>query len=81
MDKIELGAHAKMITENKAYPFIFDMVKEHYMNAWSKTDPSQELLRETLYNTVVALGDVKRQIEALTVAGDNAIFEKEMEDK
>jgi len=81
MDKVELGSHAKTIIANKAYPVIFDMVRQHYREAWSKTRPNQEGLRETLYNTIVALEDVKRQIEALAVAGDNAIFEKEMEDK
>jgi len=28
MDKIELGAHAKMIISNKAYDLIFDKVRE-----------------------------------------------------
>ncbi len=81
MDKIELGAHAKMIINNKAYGIIFELVQQNYMQAWAQTNPSQESLRETLYNTSVALADVKRQIEALAVAGDNATFTKESEDK
>jgi len=81
MDKIELGAHAKMIINNKAYGLIFDMVRDNYMRAWAQTKPNQEELRETLYNTSVALADVKRQIESLAVAGDNATFTKESEDK
>ncbi len=81
MDKVELGSHAKTIIANKAYPVIFDMVRQHYMEAWGKTSSNQEGLRETLYNTLVALEDVQRQIAALAVAGDNAVFNKEMEDK
>ncbi len=81
MDKIELGNHAKMIINNKAYSLIFDKVRDNYMSAWSQTKPNQEELRETLYNTTVALEDVKRAIESLAVAGDNATFTKESEDK
>ena len=81
MDKIELGNHAKMIINNKAYSLIFDKVRDNYMSAWSQTKPNQEELRETLYNTIVALEDVKRAIESLAVAGDNAAFTKESEDK
>jgi len=81
MDKIELGAHARMIIDNKAYSIIFDMVQQNYMSAWASTQPGQEKLRDTLYNTSVALTDVRKQIEALAVAGDNATFTKESEDR
>tara|TARA_R110001592_G_scaffold262275_3_gene527328 strand:+ start:2476 stop:2727 length:252 start_codon:yes stop_codon:yes gene_type:complete len=80
MDKIELGAHAKMIINNKAYNLIFDKVKEKYLIAWSQTASHQTELRETIYNTVVALADVKKEIESLAVAGDNETFKKEQED-
>ncbi len=81
MDKIELGNHAKMIITNKAYNEIFDIVKQKYMEALVKTGSHQNELRETLYNTIVALTDVKREIESLAVAGDNATFTKEQEDQ
>ena len=55
MDTIELGAHAKMIISNKAYNLIFEKVKEKYLMAWSQTGSHQTELRETIYNTVVAL--------------------------
>ena len=80
MDKIELGTHAKMIISNKAYDLIFEKVKEKYLAAWSQTGSHQTELRETIYNTVVALTDVKKEIESLAVAGDNETFKKEQED-
>ncbi len=80
MDKIELGSHAKVMIDNKAYEEVFRLIRERYRTAWSNTLPNQEALRETLYNTIVALEDVKRQIEALATAGDNAAFTKETED-
>ena len=79
MDKIELGAHAKMIISNKAYDLIFDKVREKQLAAWSQTGSHQTELRETIYNTVVALTDVKKEIESLAVAGDNEAFKKEQE--
>jgi len=81
MDKIELGNHAKMIITNKAYNEIFKLVKQKYMEALVNTGSHQTELRETLYNTIVALTDVKREIESLAVAGDNATFTKEQEDQ
>jgi len=80
MDKIELGNHAKMITSNKAYDLIFDKVKEKYLAALCNTSSHQTELRETIYNTIVALTDVKKEIEALAIAGDNEAFKKEQED-
>ena len=80
MDKIELGTHAKMIISNKAYNIIFEKVREKYLVAWSQTGSHQTELREAIYNTVVALTDVKKEIESLAVAGDNVIFKKEQED-
>jgi hypothetical protein len=47
---------------------------------WAKTQPHQEELRETLYNTIVALADVKREIEVVSTLGDNVAFNKEQED-
>lgn len=80
MDSIELGNHAKMIITNKAYKEVFSTVKQKYMEALVKTGSHQAELRETLYNTIVALTDVKKEIESLAQAGDNAAFTKEKED-
>jgi|TARA_B110000093_G_scaffold148857_1_gene162070 hypothetical protein len=80
MDSIELGNHAKMIITNKAYEEVFSTVKQKYMEALVKTGSHQAELRETLYNTIVALTDVKKEIESLAQAGDNATFTKEKED-
>lgn len=79
MDKIELGSHAKMIIANKAYDIVFTTVKDKYMDALVRTGSHQTELRETLYNTIVALTDVKKEIESLATAGDNATFNKEQE--
>lgn len=81
MDKIELGNHAKLIITNKAYDEVFNIVKQKYMEALVRTGSHQTELRETLYNTIVALTDVKKEIESLAVAGDNATFTKEQEDQ
>lgn len=81
MDKIELGAHAKLITENKAFDIIFEKVKESYMEGWGKTTPDQDDLRESIYYTTIALEDVKQTIESLVIAAENEIFRKETEDK
>jgi len=80
MDKIELGNHAKMIIANKAFEEVFKTVKQKYTDALVATGSHQTELRETLYNTIVALTDVKKEIESLAVAGDNATFTKEQED-
>lgn len=81
MDKIELGAHAKLIIENKAFDIIFDKVKEGYMEGWGKTTPNQNELRESIYYTTIALEDVKQTIESLVMAAENEIFKKETEEK
>jgi hypothetical protein len=80
MDDIEFGQHAKLIRDNKVFDEIFERVKVKYQNMWAKTQPHQEELRETLYNTIVALADVKREIEVVSTLGDNVAFNKEQED-
>lgn len=81
MDKIELGSHVKTIISNKGFDIAFDTLREQYKDAWASTSIGQSELRETLYNTSVALEDIQRQFKALAVAGDNAIFIKESENK
>ena len=80
MDDVELGQQVKVILDNKAFDITFDKVREHYKTAWSNTDPRQSDLRETLYNTSVALEDVYRQFKALAIADYYAAFKKETEE-
>ena len=80
MDDFEFGQHAKLIRDNKVFDEMFDRVRVKYQDMWSKTQPHQEELRETLYNTIVALADVKREIEVVSTLGDNVAFNKEQED-
>ena len=80
MDKVELGQHAKLIIENKAFEEMFSMVRTNYQNAWTNTEPQQGDLRERLYNTIVGLTDVKRQLETVATLGDNVAFNKEKEE-
>ena len=47
---------------------------------WANTEPQQGDLRERLYNTIVALTDVRKQIEAVATLGDNVAFNKEKEE-
>ena len=80
MDKIELGQHAKLIIENKAFDEMFSMVRTNYQNAWASTEPQQGDLRERLYNTIVGLTDVRKQLETVATLGDNVAFNKEKEE-
>ena len=80
MDDVEFGQHAKLIKENKVFDEIFERVKIKYQNMWAKTQPQQGELRERLYNTIVALTDVKKEIESVATLGDNVAFNKEQED-
>tara|TARA_R100001530_G_scaffold128108_2_gene97691 strand:+ start:389 stop:643 length:255 start_codon:yes stop_codon:yes gene_type:complete len=80
MDKVELGQHAKLIIENKAFEEMFSMVRTNYQNAWANTEPQQGDLRERLYNTIVGLTDVKKQLETVATLGDNVAFNKEKEE-
>jgi hypothetical protein len=80
MDDVEFGQHAKLIKENKVFDEIFNRVKVKYQNMWAGTLPQQGELRERLYNTIVALTDVKKEIESVATLGDNVAFNKEKED-
>jgi hypothetical protein len=80
MDDVEFGQHAKLIIENKVFDEIFNRVKVKYQNMWAGTSPQQGELRERLYNTIVALTDVKKEIESVATLGDNVAFNKEKED-
>jgi|TARA_R110000822_G_scaffold100108_2_gene225604 hypothetical protein len=80
MDDIEFGQHAKLIRDNKVFDEMFDRVRVKYQNMWAGTEPQQGDLRDRLYNTIVALTDVKKEIESVATLGDNVAFNKEMED-
>ncbi len=80
MDDVEFGQHAKLIIENKVFDEIFNRVRVKYQNMWAGTPPQQGELRERLYNTIVALTDVKKEIESVATLGDNVAFNKEKED-
>tara|TARA_R100000541_G_scaffold55627_1_gene64602 strand:- start:107 stop:355 length:249 start_codon:yes stop_codon:yes gene_type:complete len=80
MDDVEFGQHAKLIVENKVFDEMFNRVRLKYQNMWAATEPQQGDLRERLYNTIVALTDVKREVESVATLGDNVAFNKEMED-
>ena len=80
MDDIEFGQHAKLIRDNKVFDEMFDRVRVKYQNMWAVTEPQQGDLRDRLYNTIVALTDVKKEIESVATLGDNVAFNKEMED-
>ena len=80
MDKVELGQHAKLIIENKAFDEMFNIVRVNYQNMWASTKPQEGELRERLYNTIVGLTDVKKQIESVATLGDNVAFNKEKEE-
>jgi|TARA_Y100000034_G_scaffold136215_1_gene211571 hypothetical protein len=80
MDAVELGQHAKLIIENKAFDEMFNIVRVNYQNMWASTKPQEGELRERLYNTIVGLTDVKKQIESVATLGDNVAFNKEKEE-
>ena len=80
MDAVELGQHAKLIIENKAFDEMFNIVPVNYQNMWASTKPQEGELRERLYNTIVGLTDVKKQIESVATLGDNVAFNKEKEE-
>ena len=80
MDKVELGQHAKLIIENKAFDEMFNIVRVNYQNMWASTKPQEGELRERLYNTIVGLTDVKKQLESVATLGDNVAFNKEKEE-
>jgi len=77
MNEIELGSHVKVIIDNPGFNITFNIVRQHYRDAWASTKPEQKEIRETLYNTSVALEDVYRQFLSLAVAGDNAVYTEE----
>jgi len=80
MDDVEFGQHAKLIVENKVFDEMFNRVRLKYQNMWANTEPRQGDLRERLYNTIVGLTDVKREIESVATLGDNVAYNKEKED-
>ncbi len=80
MDDVEFGQHAKLIIQNKVFDEMFNRVRVKYQDMWASTEPQQGDLRERLYNTIVGLTDVKREIESVATLGDNVAYNKEKED-
>ena len=72
--KAEFSSRERETFFNEAYG---ELMVEYFIN-WLQTDPHETKTREFIYNSVLALGDVKQKLIGYEVYGKNVPY---LEDK